>query len=340
MEVGRNDPPKTEARTPLAGASGFLLSKRADKPLSPSAAAASDQRAQALPAHGMVAASVARALNGLGIALGAEKQALVIQRVLASLAFASGFIPLVPPASSPQERALRLYQGAKLSPLAEKKQMLARLRALATLESLHIDQGVDLDPRSLARMESESSNGFGDGSGRGGPDGRGGPGSGASWGRGQALGGEAEGDEAGDDSGDGEALRDLVRGFFLARGDSPNDWQAFNDAGRGRDPAWILVPFAFCAHDIDFSGFFHVLCSKGTGKALRLGAEFTANGSRYSFTVRGKDVAVETDGAPGAQGQRAGRDLARSLAEIGFGLSFRGSGGNGEARGDGGELWA
>jgi hypothetical protein len=339
MEVGRNDPPKTEARTPLAGGSGFLLSKRAGKPLSPAVPEGAAPRAPALPAQRLVAASVARALNGLGIALGADKQALVIQRVLASLGSASGFIPLVPPASSPQERALRLYQGAKLSPLAEKKQLLARLRALATLESLHVDQGVDLDPRSLARMEAESSDGFGKGAGGGpggGPDGRGGQGSGASPGAGQAQGGEAEGDEAGD----AEALRELVRGFFLASGDSPNDWQAFNDAGRGRDPAWILVPFAFCANDIDFSGFFHVLCSKGTGKALRLGAEFNANGSRYSFTVRGKDVAVEAEGAAGARDPRAGRELARSLAEIGFGLSFRGSGGNGEAREDGGELWA
>jgi hypothetical protein len=356
VDVGKSDPTKHEARSPQPGRSGFLNSQAElsapgvrGKPEAPGIS------------KGLVSPLNPQSLGTLfarmGLALGAEKLGLVQDRVMAALSLLASRAPSL--SSGPeragahfQERAAAVYRRATAPPSSESAHA-GRARSLAVLHGLFAGQGLDLDAEGLAALSSDLERGGGEGSEQGFPGGEssgdGAPGSQEGQESGFAASGDSSG-EAGPEAAAGaasgassektdiESLARLVKNFFRSRGDGPNDWQAFNERAESSDPAWRLIPFAFRANDVDFTGFFRILFRKSDKAMVSLGADFRSNGHDYSFTLRGSALSLE--GPELAQEESLGSlsGLAGALDGMGIGFeysAFRGLPGNGGDRGEG-----
>ncbi len=92
--------------------------------------------------------------------------------------------------------------------------------------------------------------------------------------------------------------------------ESPSDGRREGAKGAQR-PSWALIPFEFEANGVVVSGFFRLLW-EGTGAAVSLGAEFTANGASWSFALDGASASAEIAPPPGISAAGLGERLARA----------------------------
>jgi hypothetical protein len=347
VDVAKSDPTKLEARSPQPGRSGFLNSKGASAAGGPASGieGGAPGRPEAPAGKGLAAPLGQRSLAGLfssmGLSLHPSKMGVVQDRVMAALSLiASRSAPSTAPgqeraALGSQERAAAIYRRAQAS-FATESGHAGRARGLAILEGLFAGAGLDLDAEGLAALSSDSEGG-GSGGGASGGEASG------STGQGGANAESGEGYEASANlsgqgkpspdapSGPGDADEDelgaferMAKGFFASSGEGPNDWQAFNERARALDPGWCLVPFGFTAGNVEFSGYFRVLCHKGQRAVLSLGADFRSNGHFYSFTLRGSELSLEGPELMRAESLRAVQELAKALEGQGLGLSYSG----------------
>jgi hypothetical protein len=365
VDVGKSDPTKHEARSPQPGRSGFLnsgaepsapaLRGKVEAPVVPgSPGVPVSSKGLSSPLNPQ---SLGPLFSRMGLSFGAEKLGIVQDRVLAALSFLASRPQSL--SSGPdragahfQERAAAIYRRAIATPSSESEHA-GRARSLAVLYGLFAGQGLDLDPEGLAALSSDLERGGGDGAGQGSlggeASGNGAPGSregretgfGASGDSSGGLGPEAAAGAASgpnDEKADVEALTRLVKIFFRSRGDGPNDWQAFNERAEALDPAWRLIPFAFSANDVDFTGFFRILFRKSDKAMVSLGADFRSNGHDYSFTLRGPALFLEGPELSPAESLGSLAGLARAMDGMGIGFeysAFRGLSGNGGDRSEG-----
>jgi hypothetical protein len=276
----------------------------------------------------------------MGLALGADKLGLVQDRVLAALSLLASRSPSPTPGPEKtgahfQERAAAVYRRA-IAPPSSENAHAGRARSLAVLHGLFAVQGLDLDAEGLAALSADlkrSGGGAGQGSLGGEASGNDAPGSQ----EGQETGFGASGDSSGEagleaaasaadgafgEKADIEALARLVKNFFLSRGEGPNDWQAFNEKAEAVDPAWRIIPFAFRANDVDFTGFFRILFRKSDKDMVSLGADFRSNGHDYSFTLRGSALSLEGPELSLAESSGALAGLAGVLESMGIGFEY------------------
>jgi hypothetical protein len=193
-----------------------------------------------------------------------------------------------------------------------------------------MEAGIEPDAAALGSMERSlcpAVDDRGGGNGRGGGEGRSGAGGepggaegedtegGGRDGNGGSPGGEAPSGGGNGGGRDGRAFDPLayVKALFSAA--------ARGGGGEGRKkaparitPAWALLPFEFRSKSVVVSGFFRVLWS-GEGAPSFMGAEFTANGSSYSFALDGDAGRADFLGPPGAAD-----GISDALGALGFAL--------------------